>query len=150
MAILYTSLAEIRSYNPCPDGWRSIYAAQRNRKIREMDEQFPLIDCLDSNTALDVIWLLRMRKTEVSIAVAVAQQYIRHIETQETIIDPYNWAACKNYAKLALKQESPFWQANSAIDCIACGYRAYSQANQDYTAKQILRAAILSYQANNP
>jgi len=149
MTILYTSLIEIRSYNPCSSGWRDIYAAQC---IRNLDKPFPLIDCLDSNPTLDVLWLLGMRKTEVSIAVETAQRYVEHIEAhgvhKQPALSAY-WEACKSHAKNAINYKSPFLRADAAMDCVRLGHRMYVYTNQnpELIAKQILRAEILSYQS---
>ena len=69
--MLYTSLAEIKSFNPCAGGWRNILAGQR--KVEVDDVLFPLTEALDSNSIADVCWLLGKRKTEIQIAVRFAR-----------------------------------------------------------------------------
>jgi hypothetical protein len=69
--ILYTSLKEIESFNPCEQGWINILKGQE--KTESDDVLFPLIDCLKSNTISDVCWLLGKRKDEIEICVKFAQ-----------------------------------------------------------------------------
>lgn len=84
MTILYTSLAEIKSFDPCPKGWKDILRGQG--KTHEDDVLFPLIDCLNSNDFFDVCWLLRQRKTEFDILAKTAMKiassvaYIKNID----------------------------------------------------------------------
>ena len=68
---LMTSLAEIRSFNPCASGWKDILAGQG--KIEADEVLFPLVDCLNSNSIKDVCWLLGKRKKEIQIVVRFAR-----------------------------------------------------------------------------
>ena len=69
---LYTSLAEIKSFNPCPDGWKNILKGQGKKEAD--DVLFPLTDCLKSNSISDVCWLLGKRKIEIDIAIKFAKK----------------------------------------------------------------------------
>ena len=69
--ILYTSLAEIESFNPCASGWKRILLGQN--KSQADNEPIALVDCLKSNTFGDICWLLGKRKVELGIAVRAAQ-----------------------------------------------------------------------------
>ena len=62
--ILMTSLKEIHNFSPCSRGWLAIVRA---KKSLGSTTEFPLKDCLESNTALDVCWLLEKRNTELAI-----------------------------------------------------------------------------------
>jgi hypothetical protein len=70
--ILYTSLAEIKSFSPCSSGWKNILKGQR--KTEADDVLFPLTDCLKSNSISDVCWLLGKRKIEIDIAIKFAKK----------------------------------------------------------------------------
>ena len=69
--VLLTSLSEIKSFDPCYSGWKNILKGQG--KTQADDVLFPLIDCLESNSTLDVLWLLGSRKKEIEIAVKFAR-----------------------------------------------------------------------------
>ena len=70
--ILYTSLAEIKSFDPCFKGWKDILKGQE--KTEADDVLFPLTDCLKSNSVSDVCWLLGKREIEIDIAVKFAKK----------------------------------------------------------------------------
>jgi len=76
---LTTSLAEIRSFHPCSDGWRNILAHRNaiavasGNDAADLNEQFPLVSCLESNSISDVLWLIGKRKVEIQIAVRFAR-----------------------------------------------------------------------------
>jgi hypothetical protein len=70
--ILYTSLAEIKSFHPCASGWRNILIGQ-GKSVAD-DVLFPLIDCLNSNPISDVCWLLGKRKNEIDICANFARK----------------------------------------------------------------------------
>jgi hypothetical protein len=69
--MLYTSLAEIQSFDPCSEGWRDILRGQG--KTCADDVQFPMTDALNSNSIADVLWLIGKRKVEIQIAVRFAR-----------------------------------------------------------------------------
>jgi hypothetical protein len=70
--ILLTSLAEIRSFHPCTSGWKAILSAHPHETEEDFQRQFPLVECLESNSISDVCWLLGKRKTEIQICVRFA------------------------------------------------------------------------------
>ena len=53
MPKLYTSLAEIRFFNPCAKGWKKIKEA---KKDIDENQTFPLTDCCESNSFSDIVW----------------------------------------------------------------------------------------------
>lgn len=71
MPILYTSLNEIKSFDPCFSGWKNILRGQG--KTDADDVLFPLSDCLKSNSFSDVCWLLGKREVEIQICVIAAR-----------------------------------------------------------------------------
>lgn len=73
MSVLTTSLAEIRSFSPCASGWRDILTARKLTCDDDYNIQFPLVDCLQSNTIADVCWLIGKRKKEIQICVRFAR-----------------------------------------------------------------------------
>lgn len=68
--MLMTSLAEIKSFRPCPSGWNAILVGQG--KTREDNFLFPLVECIESNSISDVCWLLGKKK-EAQILVLFAK-----------------------------------------------------------------------------
>jgi len=56
--VLFTSLAEIESFNPCKSGWRRILIGQN--KTESDSILFPIVDAVESNTVSDVCWLLML------------------------------------------------------------------------------------------
>lgn len=56
--MLYTSLNQIKSFNPCASGWRAINKLQGVRA----DEQFPMTWCFETNSISDILWLLGKQK----------------------------------------------------------------------------------------
>jgi hypothetical protein len=81
---LYTSLAEIKSFNPCACGWKDILKGQGKKEADDI--LFPLVDCLKSNSISDVCWLLGKRKVEIDIAVKFAKKCadsVSHIKNAE-------------------------------------------------------------------
>ena len=72
MTILYTSIKEIKSFNPCISGLKDVMKYTQSKGI-EVDQMFPLKDCLESNSFKDICWLLGKRKKEISICAQAAQ-----------------------------------------------------------------------------
>ncbi len=73
MTTLMTSLAEIRSFDPCYTGWKNILSAHPHTCEEDYQKQFPLVDCVESNSISNVCWLIGKRKTEINICVSFAQ-----------------------------------------------------------------------------
>jgi hypothetical protein len=110
MPILLTSLAEIRSFNPCARGWKAIREAHKDA------EPFPLIDCLQSNTIADVCWLLSKRKNELQICVEFARacaDSVAHLESPKAYAADADAAFWRQKAKNNefLKQAIRNWEA---------------------------------------
>ena len=85
MTILITSLAEIRSFNPCPDGWKDILSAHPHKTEKDRNKQFSLINCVESNSISDVCWLLGKRKVEISICTQFANacaESVKHLNNK--------------------------------------------------------------------
>jgi hypothetical protein len=131
--ILYTSLSEIRSFNPCPEGWRDILSAHPHSTQEEMNALFPLIDCLKSNSISDVCWLLEQRKTEIQICVRFARKCADSVAHLKNIDATYAnaYAAAATYATNAAQ---------------AATYATNARAIQLKKNKQFLRETILQYE----
>jgi hypothetical protein len=71
--ILTTSLAEIHLFNPCVRGWLNILNARNPQCDADYQTQFPLVDCLASNSISDVCWLIGKRRKEIQICVRFAK-----------------------------------------------------------------------------
>lgn len=108
--ILYTSLAEIKSFSPCSEGWKDILKGQG--KTREDDVLFPLTDCLKSNSISDVCWLLGKRKIEIDIAIKFAKKCadsVNHIKN----------AAANSSAAAAYPAFADYADAYAAVAAVA-------------------------------
>lgn len=140
MAILYTSLAEIRSFNPCTSGWKNILAGQG--KTEADDTQFPLVDCLKSNSISDVLWLLGKRRTEIQIAVKFARDCadsVAHLTDKKVSATAYAYADA--YAAADAASASDYADAASTAAASATASAgsaaAYIAAYKEQTAKQL-------------
>lgn len=56
--MIYTTLNEIRAFNPCKSGWSKLLSYLG--KTQPDDEPLPLATVLDSNGLEDAIWCLRV------------------------------------------------------------------------------------------
>ena len=74
---LMTSLDEIKSFNPCSEGWKDILKGQKKTKADSV--LFPLVDCLNSNSIRDVCWLIGKRQIEIDICIKFAQKCVDSI-----------------------------------------------------------------------
>lgn len=91
--ILMTSLAEIKSFRPCASGWVKIREAHPNNNL---DEQFPLVDCIKSNSITDVLWLIGKRRVEIQIAVRFARMCadsVAHLKNEQAAYTAATYAA---------------------------------------------------------
>jgi hypothetical protein len=79
--MIYTSLNEIKSFNPCASGWRNILKGQG--KTEADGVLFPLTDAVKSNSVADVCWLLGKRKKEIQVCVRFARMCadsVKHLQ----------------------------------------------------------------------
>lgn len=118
---LCTSLEEIRSFNPCASGWKNILKGQG--KVTADAVEFPLVDCLKSNSIGDVCWLLGKRKNEISICVRFAN-------------------LCAEYAK---EKAVGAPAARAGAHCAACWVTSYAA---DVEIKQLMIQAITEFEDN--
>lgn len=150
MPTLYTSLTEIRSFNPCASGWKTIISAHPHSTEEERNKQFPLLDCLESNSISDVCWLLGRRKVEIQICVKFAKlcaDSVAHLKTDAT-------AYAADYAANAADAYAANAAANAAYVADAAANAAYVAAHAAYVAnekqtvknKQRLIQTILAYE----
>ena len=122
--ILYTSLKEIKAFNPCTSGWRDILKGQGKKEADDI--LFPLVDCLKSNPIRDVCWLLGKRKTEIDIAIKFAKKCadsVSHIKNVSADVSAY---AAATYAA-----------ANAAADAAYAAYAAYAANSSAAYDKQL-------------
>jgi hypothetical protein len=115
-----TSLNEIKSFKPCTDGWEDILKGQG--KTISDDVQFPLVDCLKSNSISDVCWLLGKRKVEIQIAVRFAKMCADSIRYLNNYADISVSAAARASANAV-------YAANAASAADAAANDAYAAAN---------------------
>jgi hypothetical protein len=109
--MLYTSLEEIYSFKPCWKGWETILKAQN--KTAPDCEPISLLDCVESNSLVDVCWLLKKRKIEIAICVRLARlcaDSVAHLENA--------------YAMDAMDAAAN--AATDAMDAAAAAYAAYA------------------------
>jgi hypothetical protein len=137
---LMTSLAEIKSFNPCASGWRDILKGQG--KTEADDVQFPLADCVESNSISDVCWLIGKRAKEIQVCVRFARLCADSVAQ-------LNAAASYAAASYAAAHASYAAYASDAASYAA--YYAYvaaaSDASQKEKNKQFLLTCIKEYRA---
>lgn len=83
--ILLTSLNEIKSFVPCPEGWKNILKGQN--KAQSDSIEFPLIDCLKSNSFSDICWLLGKREKEIICAINAAKMCANSVKGLKSSAD---------------------------------------------------------------
>jgi hypothetical protein len=147
--ILYTSLAEIKSFNPCPEGWKDILKGQG--KTREDDVLFPLVDCLKSNSISDVCWLLGKRKIEIDIAIKFAKKCadsVSHIKNASA----YASASASAYAAAYADTAASAYAAAAADTAAYAAYAsaaAYAYDKQRELNKQFLIDCIKDWEESH-
>jgi hypothetical protein len=136
MTQLMTSLAEIYSYNPCPEGWSTILKA--HNKTTADNISFPLVDTVESNSISDVCWLLGKRKKEIQIAVKFARMCANSVARLK------NNSAAAAAADYAADYASAY---SSAASSAADYADAASSASADYAAAAASSASSASARA---
>lgn len=141
MAQLMTSLAEIKSFNPCVSGWKNIIAAHGGINA-DFDAQFPLVDCLESNSISDVCWLIGKRKTEIQICVKFARMCadsVKHLNNNYAAAAAANaYAAAYAYAADIVDAYAAYAyvaDAAAAANAYADAAAANAAANADQKEK---------------
>jgi hypothetical protein len=145
--ILTTSLAEIRSFNPCADGWRNILNARKPACDADYQTQFPLVDCLQSNSVSDVCWLLGKRKKEIQICVKFARMCadsVKHLNTAYSRKAAYTAAAATDAAAYADAAADA-----AAAAAYAAADAAYAYNKQKELNKQFLIQCINEFTRSN-
>jgi hypothetical protein len=128
MAILMTSLAEIKSFNPCEDGWRRIVTYRGEGA--NVEELFPLVNCLDGATFSDVSWLIGKRQVEVSIVVEAAKKCadsVKHLKNDYAAAASKAAAAAATYATYAASNAA--YAAADASNAARATYAAAARAD---------------------
>jgi hypothetical protein len=148
--ILYTSLNEIKSFYPCTDGWEGILAGQN--KTQADGIEFPILDCFNSNSIHDIIWLLSERDTEIEILVNFAKKCadsVKHINGD------FAWAAddCSRDAATYSKNKGrcAYYIKNTVDYAYAAMEEHLGRTHKDYlhypvVLKQFFKQCIINYQ----
>lgn len=121
--MIYTSLAEIKSFSPCGEGWRNILNGQG--KTEADDVLFPLTEAVESNSISDVCWLLGRRKKEIEVCArfaAMCADSVKHLKNKNTV----QAAAYAAYAADAAY--AAYADADAAAAADAAAYAAYADA----------------------
>lgn len=143
--ILYTSLNEIRSFNPCSEGWKDILRGQGKTEADNI--LFPLVDCLESNSISDVCWLLGKRRGEIEIVVKFAK------DCADSVAHFKNAASASAYARAAAYAAASAYDAAYAASVNASSVNAssYQQAKEEQLSKnkQFLINRIREYEENH-
>ena len=128
--MLMTSLAEIKSFNPCLSGWKAILKGRDKTQADAL--YFPLVECVESNSISDVCWLLSKRKVERQILVLFAKECANSVS---------HLKGCNAAAVYAAAAAAAY--AAAAVYAAAAAYVARKDQNEKN--KQFLRNAILNY-----
>ena len=141
---LTTSLTEIRSFSPCPFGWKDILTARKPACDDDYNIQFPLVDCLESNSIADVCWLIGKRKVEIQICVRFAQMCADSVKH----LNSYWSRKVQSYAAAAADADA---YADAATYAATAAYAAYAHKKQKQLNKQFLIQCINEFtQSNQP
>ena len=135
--MLMTSLAEIKSFNPCLSGWKAILKGRG--KIQADAFFFPLVDCVESNSISDVCWLLSKRKVEKQILVLFAKECAKSVSHLRS-----SRSAAADAADAAA-----YAAAYAAADDAADADADAARKDQNEKNKQFLRNAILNYRGQS-
>lgn len=110
--MLYTSLNQIKSFNPCAGGWRAI---NKLTGIESSDQLFELTRCLETNNISDVLWLLgKLKKKEICVQFAQwCANSVKHLRNaSDTAYAAYS--AANAYAANAAAAATAYSAANAA------------------------------------
>lgn len=141
--MLMTSLNEIKSFNPCTSGWEAILLGQSKKTSDEV--LFPLVDAVNSNSILDVCWLIGKRRKELQILVKFAEMCSS---------DAANYAGddvadADRYANLAAHATSNANYAHNDRDAAAHASYAAHYANLASAAANYYAASIIGREKQN-
>ena len=146
--ILLTSLAEIRSFHPCSSGWKAILAAHPHETEDDMNKQFPLVDCVESNSISDVCWLIGKRKVEIQICVRFARMCVDFVAQYKSkrgydAADAAAYVAASAYADDAAAYAEAVAAEAEAVTAAAAyvAAAAYADAEAAYAAAYAAAAA---------
>jgi predicted CopG family antitoxin len=119
--MIYTSLAEIKSFSPCGEGWRNILNGQG--KTEADDVLFPLTEAVESNSISDVCWLLGKRKKEIEVCArfaAMCADSVKHLKNKNTL----QAATYATYAAAAAADAATYAATYAAYAADAAAYAA--------------------------
>ena len=149
--VLLTSLSEIKSFDPCCSGWKNILKGQG--KTQADDVLFPLIDCLESNSTRDVLWLLGNRKKEIEIAVKFARDCadsVSHLKNDASYASSadaaYAASNTASYASSAASNAAYAADAAESSSAAEASYAASAYDKQKELNKQFLINRIKEYE----
>ncbi len=135
---LNTSLDQIKSFNPCQGGWKTILEARRTIQnsagpVEGMDYalEFPLVECVESNSISDVCWLLgKLERKEILVSFArKCADSVAHLGNNDSRRAADYAAADAAYAAAAADA------ADAAAD--AAAYESQKQLNKSFLIQSI-------------
>lgn len=138
--MIYTSLAEIKSYNPCSFGWKKILQGQN--KTRADNALFPLTEALDSNSIPDVCWILGRRGEEIQVLVQFAKMCADSVQKYNNAMSKNDAAAAASYASYAAAASNATYAAANAA-AAADAAKAAAAAADAYAAQKELNKQFL-------
>jgi len=107
-----TTLNKIREHNPCEDGWKKLL--KHLGKTKSDDEEFPMLEILDSNGLDDCLWALRTRPDLSSLwrlyAVDAARE-VEHLVEDQHSKDALDVAECHALGKATDEELAAAWGA---------------------------------------
>ena len=140
--MLYTSLNEIASFNPCRLGWIAILNGQK--KTTADDIKFPIADALESNSISDVCWLLgKLEQRDVLVKFArLCADSVAHLKTRRAAAYAADAAAAAYAAAAYAAAAADAAAAYAAADAAAAAYAAAAAAADADAAADAYVAAI--------
>jgi hypothetical protein len=144
MAKLMSSVAEVRSFNPCDGGMNSLLEVLRANGFSETEE-VPLTEIVGKVRINHILWLLGKRKTEISIAAAFARKCadsVAHLKTNKAAANAAAAAAAHAAAYAAADAAHAAAYAKAAAAAAAAyAADAYAAAHAAAYAKAAYAAA---------
>jgi hypothetical protein len=142
------TLNKIREHSPCASGWEKLLASKG--KTKADDEEFPLLDVLESNGLDDALWCLRCLPEHQNLwrkyAVWCANQ-VRHLMKDERSTNAIEVAWKHANGEATDEELAAAWDAArdaagaAAGDAAGAAARAASRAASRAAARDAARAA---------
>ena len=125
---MYTTLNDIRAFNPCKEGWKTLLKSLG--KTKADDEPLSLLQVLSSNGLSDTLWCFGVvddfEKEKRLLAVAFARE-VQHLIKDETLLSALDVAERYAYGLLTEQELARTQDAVYAVTVKAWGTEITSE-----------------------